>query len=103
MSYYDGFVRVGVVHEQYDDMLLVKRVAVNRNNLAVLLDVVFEEIGRIQKFEDTEKQRRDDMLTTSKSLSEKLVTEEEVVEGDTTNDDFAKLKFEFKNQSVSLC
>ncbi|EFO86745.1 CRE-DCT-6 protein [Caenorhabditis remanei] len=100
VAYYDGFVRVGVVHEQYDDMLLVKRVAVNRNNLAVLLDVVFEEIGRIQKFEDTEKQRRDDMLTTSKSLSEKLVTEEEVVEGDTTNDDFAKLKFEFKNQSI---
>uniref|UniRef100_A0A1I7T997 WD_REPEATS_REGION domain-containing protein n=1 Tax=Caenorhabditis tropicalis TaxID=1561998 RepID=A0A1I7T997_9PELO len=100
VAYYDGFVRVGVVHEQYDDMLLVKRVAVNRNNLSVLLDVVFEEIGRIQKFEDTEKQRREDMLTTSKRVSEKLVTEEEVIEGDTTNDDFAKLKIEFKNQSI---
>ncbi|CAI2348323.1 unnamed protein product [Caenorhabditis sp. 36 PRJEB53466] len=100
VAYYDGFVRVGVVHEQYDDMLLVKRVAVNRNNLSVLLDVVFEEIGRIQKFEDTEKQRREDMLTTSKSLSEKLVSEEEVAENDTTNDDFAKLKIDFKNQSI---
>ncbi|CAL2036133.1 unnamed protein product [Caenorhabditis brenneri] len=100
VAYYDGFVRVGVVHEQYDDMLLVKRVAVNRNNLSVLLDVVFEEIGRIQKFEDTEKQRREDMLSTSKCLSEKLVTEEEVIEGDTTNDDFVKLKIEFKNQSI---
>uniref|UniRef100_A0A8R1HTB1 Uncharacterized protein n=2 Tax=Caenorhabditis japonica TaxID=281687 RepID=A0A8R1HTB1_CAEJA len=100
VAYYDGFVRVGVVHEQYDDMLLVKRVAVNRNNLSILLDVVFEEIGRIQKFEDTEKQRREDMLTTSKSLSEKLVGEEVVAENDTSNDDFAKLKIDFKNQSI---
>ncbi|ULT99560.1 hypothetical protein L3Y34_000695 [Caenorhabditis briggsae] len=100
VAYYDGFVRVGVVHEQYDDMLLVKRVAVNRNNLSVLLDVVFEEIGRIQKFEDTEKQRREDMLTTSKCLSDKLVSEEEVVEGDTATEDFAKLKVDFKNQSI---
>ncbi|CAB3402758.1 unnamed protein product [Caenorhabditis bovis] len=102
VAYYDGFVRVGVVHEQYEDMLLVKRVAANRNNLPVLLDVVSEEIGRIQKFEESETQRRNDMLNVSKGLAERIGQDDhqDSAENDTTNDDFAKLKIDFKNQSI---
>ncbi|CAI5444925.1 unnamed protein product [Caenorhabditis angaria] len=106
VAYYDGYVRVGVVHEQYDDMLLVKRVAANSNNLPVLLDVVAEEMKRITKFEDTEKLRREEMLKISRSLGDVLNSEEaETQQGDQENQEkenemFAKLKIDFKNQSI---
>ncbi|CAD6188613.1 unnamed protein product [Caenorhabditis auriculariae] len=100
VAYYDGFVRVGIIHEEYDDMLLVKKISANKNNLLVLVNVVTEELERIEKIEAQEKARRVEMTDKSKEIMDKIGATEELDEANNTYSDFSQLKVSFKNHSI---
>ncbi|VDL64371.1 unnamed protein product, partial [Nippostrongylus brasiliensis] len=72
VAYYDGFIRVGIIVEEYEDMLLVQRLSVSKNNVSSLLDVIFAEIKRLTDYEDGERDRRTSMLEKLKSLKTKV-------------------------------
>lgn len=99
VGYYDGFIRVGVVHEDYDDMLLVKRVATNRNNLQSLLMVANEELQRIDEFEGLERGKRADMVAQSKKMTEDL-KDKETPSSEDSIEAFDRLKLDFKHHSL---
>ncbi|EPB76205.1 hypothetical protein ANCCEY_04683 [Ancylostoma ceylanicum] len=71
-AYYDGFVRVGIIVEEYDDMLLVQRLSVSKNNVNTLLDVIFTEIKRLSDYEDAERDKRASMVEKMKNLKAKV-------------------------------
>ncbi|KAK6741956.1 hypothetical protein RB195_009687 [Necator americanus] len=110
-AYYDGFVRVGIIVEEYDDMLLVQRLSVSKNNVNTLLDVIFSEIKRLSDYEDAERDKRASMLEKMKNLKAKLAnspspstqninTQEEDEETYNAHMEFSSLKVEFRNHSV---
>ncbi|EYB88272.1 hypothetical protein Y032_0250g158 [Ancylostoma ceylanicum] len=110
-AYYDGFVRVGIIVEEYDDMLLVQRLSVSKNNVNTLLDVIFTEIKRLSDYEDAERDKRASMVEKMKNLKAKLAnspspstqnvnTQEEDEENYNAHVEFSSLKVEFRNHSV---
>lgn len=92
VAYYDGFIRVGIIVEEYDDMLLVQvcrsvavrlaelrrsfcafqRLSVSKNNVSTLLDVIFAELKRLSDYEDAEREKRHSMLEKMKNLKAKV-------------------------------
>uniref|UniRef100_A0A1I7X6K2 Transmembrane protein n=1 Tax=Heterorhabditis bacteriophora TaxID=37862 RepID=A0A1I7X6K2_HETBA len=107
VAYYDGFVRVGIIMEDYDDMLLVQRLTTSKNNLNALLNVIYTEIRRLTNYENTEHERRCNMLEIMKSLQEKIPTTAHAENGNKEDDElcavyekFSELKITFKNHSI---
>ncbi|KAK6010837.1 hypothetical protein OSTOST_24096 [Ostertagia ostertagi] len=56
VAYYDGFIRVGIIIEEYDDMLLVQK------------------LKRLSDYEEAEREKRMSMLEKMKSLKTKVGT-----------------------------
>ncbi|VDO66734.1 unnamed protein product [Heligmosomoides polygyrus] len=130
VAYYDGFIRVGIIVEEYDDMLLVQvcrsvavrlaelrrsfcafqRLSVSKNNVSTLLDVIFAELKRLSDYEDAEREKRHSMLEKMKNLKAKIAespapaTKEGEAEDDeeifAAHTEFSSLKIEFKNHSI---
>nr|CDJ89602.1 CRE-DCT-6 protein [Haemonchus contortus] len=112
VAYYDGFIRVGIIVEEYDDMLLVQRLSVSKNNVNTLLDVIFTEIKRLSEYEEAEREKRVSMLEKMKALKAKILDspaasvtqngekEEDNDEIYAAHIEFCSLKVEFRNHSV---
>ncbi|KAE9417649.1 hypothetical protein Angca_008891 [Angiostrongylus cantonensis] len=72
VAYYDGYIRVGVIVEQYEDMLLVQRLSASKNNVNLLLDVITAEIQRLFDYQDTAKSKRTAMVAKMDTLKCKV-------------------------------
>lgn len=108
MAYYDGYVRVGIVHEDYEDMIFIRNIIENRRNLTGLIEVVDNEIERIDAYEKEEQENRDSMLEAMNKIKQRLAMSEEelnetnAAEGPSEAATFGQLKFAFKTHSVRV-
>ncbi|PAV76829.1 hypothetical protein WR25_25946 isoform A [Diploscapter pachys] len=105
VAYYDGYVRVGIVHEDYEDMIFLRNIIENRRNLTGLIEVVDNEIERIDAYEKEEQENRDSMLEAMNKIKQRLAMNEEELdetnaEGPSEAATFGQLKFAFKTHSI---
>ncbi|CAI4227944.1 unnamed protein product [Auanema sp. JU1783] len=110
IAYYDGYIRIGIVNEDYDDMLLVKRLSSCRNNLSSLMETLCVEVERLTNFEENQREKRIEMFERIKALQSKMPSPTKTPDsnGSTASDEdsndahveFVELKMAFKNQSI---
>ncbi|KAJ1373647.1 hypothetical protein KIN20_036115 [Parelaphostrongylus tenuis] len=110
VAYYDGYIRVGVIVEQYEDMLLVQRLSASKNNVNLLLEVITAEIKRLFDYQDIAHEKQAAMLARMETLKCKLADsslpkscegeDKEDEEISATHAEFYALKVEFRNHSI---